>query len=200
MVPCFYLPGVVVTLFEDKRRNQHWACVRLLFEAHGRFTPCKWPLIRCIKTILFRRIPQVQSRFTPSFQVMKVPTLPKSNYITTHHKQKEGLYWQVRIHTKRQTLEKLMTKSRGVMSFCFADSALKRISHFMDWSVNWFMDSSIFSTEPDARNAQKRFSSEYRRRRINSAFKKLQAKSGGEVTWSVAELPPSFLCCKGIRG
>lgn len=41
-----------------QERNQHWACFRSLFEAHGRFTPCKWRLIRCIKIILFRRIPQ----------------------------------------------------------------------------------------------------------------------------------------------
>ena len=85
--------------------------------------------------------------------------------LTTHHKQKKGLYWQVRIHTKRQTLadDQVMwfaTKSRETKNWvsdfcCLADGSLWGISYFMEWFVNWFMDSSIFPTEPDARNAQK---------------------------------------------
>lgn len=100
--------------------------------------------IRCIKTILFIEGFPNQHHLSKWWKFQPPP-----------NQQKKGLYWQVRIHTKRQTLEKLMTKSFGHtpshvkqelgIFFCFADgSLLIGISYFMDWFVNWFMDSSIF--------------------------------------------------------
>ena len=144
MVPCFYLPGVV-----DKGRNQYWACFRLLFEAHGRFTPCKWPLIRCIKTVLFRRIPQSTIKVHTIF-----PSDESSNasqiqlYNNTPQTEKRPVLASPHPHQKAnlRIADDQVTWCHVflIRGFLFHGLICKLIYRFID-----------FPTEPDARNAQK---------------------------------------------